>query len=243
MFVQGDAKALEWRIPVEFSRDETAIRELLTPGADIHAINQAEFKLPERVIAKRFLFRTIFRGTGYAFSIDNEFKHVSTDPKYWDERNKMFYQKYNGLDRLHQSWIEQVSVNGYLTAFTGRRWDFPRIPRENYKTRQIELVVPLNDLVNHPVQGTGNDLVMIARITLRNRLTKYKIPAIIVSTVHDSIVVDTPKEYVKDVVEIMTESFNDIVPNVKRLFKYEMIIPIPCECKVGYNLSEMEEVK
>jgi DNA polymerase I-like protein with 3'-5' exonuclease and polymerase domains len=235
---------LEWRIPVEFSRDEVALKELLSK-ADVHRINQTDLSLPEgdggRLIAKRFLFRVIFRGTGWAFANDNDFKHVSSEPDYWDDRIIRFYSKYKGIDNLHKKWIEDVYTKKRIEVFTGRFWEFELKERKNFRSGMMEKVPPLNDLTNYPVQGTGNDLIAIARISLKNRLTKYNIPAIIVSTVHDSIVTDTPNKYVKDVVQINHDVFRDIPKNIKRLFNYEWIVPIPCETKVGPNLLDMEK--
>src|SRR5690606_24135794 len=124
---------------------------------------------------KKFLFRVIFRGTGWAFAHDNEFKHVSEDPDYWDERIRKFYQKYHVLDEMHRSWVEQVYATGRLEAFTGRFWTF-ELKEKRDKFGNVKMVAPLNDLTNYPVQGTGNDLMAIVRVTVKNRLTRFEIP-------------------------------------------------------------------
>lgn len=239
MLVAADAGQLEWRVPIEYSRDPIALEELLNKQ-DVHKINQKVLELPEgdpgRLIAKRFLFRVIFRGTGYAFARDNDFKHVSSDSDYWDERIERFYAKYDGLNEQHRRWIQTVQATGRIEGFTGRVWIFEK--RQRGKTFDYSI----NDITNYPVQGTGNDLIAIARVSLRNRLTHYKIPAIMVSTVHDSIVVDTQEKYVNDVHDLFHAVFADIPKNVKKLFDHEMIVPIPCECKKGLNLKDMEKM-
>jgi DNA polymerase-1 len=234
MLIAADASQLEWRLAVEFSRDPVGIQEIIDK-LDIHANNQAELALPSRLIAKKFLFRTIFRGSGWAFANDNEFKHVSSDAEYWDERNRKFYSKYAGLDSLHKRWTEQVYTTGRITGFSGRVWLFER------RERRGRLEYSINEYTNWPVQGTGNDLIAIARVSLRNRLTKGKIPAIIISTIHDSIVVDSPNKYATDVAKVMIEVFDDIPKNIKRLFNHEVAVPFPCEVKMGRNLLEMEK--
>lgn len=235
MLVAADAGQLEWRVPVEFSRDAIALEELLS-GADVHSLNQKELVLPERLIAKIFLFRVIFRGTGYAFARDNNFKHVSSDEHYWDERIERFFKKYSGLNELHRQWIQQVNITGQLEAFTGRTWRFEK--RQRGKRHEYSI----NEITNYPVQGTGNDLIAICRVSMKNRLTKYKIPAIMVSTIHDSIVIDTEDKYVNDMHDIFHSVFKDLPKNVKKLFDYDWIVPIPCECKKGLNLKEMEKM-
>ena len=63
MLVQVDASQLEWRTALELSQDWVGINEIIG-GEDTHAKNQAAFGLPSRLIAKIFLFRIIFRGSG-----------------------------------------------------------------------------------------------------------------------------------------------------------------------------------
>ena len=225
---------------VDYSRDPIGIKELVD-GLDIHTANQKAFELPSRLIAKIFLFRTIYRGSGWSFAHDPAFSHVSTSADFWDDMNAKFYKKYAGLDKLHQQWGAQVLKQGWIEGYTGRRWKFDLKEKKDWKTGQIIKVLPWTDLTNYPIQGTGNDLMAIARVSLFNRLTKFKIPAILVSTVHDSIVTDTPDP--DAVAELMYEVFNDIPSNVKKLFDYEPAVPYPCEVKMGLNLKEMTKVE
>lgn len=76
-----DAAGLEFRVVTELSNDPVALAEILNKE-DIHSNNQTAFSLPSRLIAKIYLFRTIFnRGNGYAFTVDADFMHVSTSVK------------------------------------------------------------------------------------------------------------------------------------------------------------------
>src|SRR5260370_42579332 len=122
MLVVCDAAQLEWRTAVELSHDPIGLKEIVE-GQDTHSLNQAAFELPSRLIAKIYLFRTIFRGSGYAFANDPEFMHVSKDPRYWDTVNQKFYKKYSGLDATHKRWAERVVAGKALVEFTGREWD------------------------------------------------------------------------------------------------------------------------
>lgn len=242
--VQADASQLEWRTAVELSQDPIGIKEILEKQ-DIHSLNQKALQLPSRLIAKTFLFRTIFRGSGWAFANDPNFKHVSDDPDYWDSKNETFYQKYTGLDYKHKEWAQSVVTRTPLRSFTGTEWFVPMKVKEkiNYKTGEViskSFEIPWNDLANYPVQGTGADLMMIARISLSNRLDKYKMYKVLLfTTVHDSLICDCPKDQVQATANIMYDVFNDLPLNVKRLFNYELSIPFPCEVKVGQNLFDM----
>ena len=229
--VQCDASGLEWRTVIELAKDPVGINEILQ-GLDTHSINQTALDLPDRVTAKIFLFRTIFRGSGWSFANDPAFMHVSSDPQYWEDRNHAFFEKYKGIDNLHLRWAQTVAAKKAIVGPSGRQWYIP-----------IENKIPWSMLTNYPVQGTGADIVMIARISLRKRLKALGLTeCLLVSTVHDSIVVDCPKKYVDIIAKLMYTVYEDIPINFKNLFNYEMSIPFGCEVKVGPNLLHMEKL-
>lgn len=237
MIVGVDVSQLEWRTILQLSQDPVGIKEVLE-GQDTHSLNQETFKLPSRLISKIYLFRTIFRGSGYAFSVDPEFMHVSKDPSYWDGINEKFYQKYAGIDAIHQVWRELV-VNGQpICGPTGRAWTINM--QRNYRG---ELKIPMPTLTNYPVQGTGADVVMVARLSFARRLKASGIPALLISTVHDSIFVDCEAQYVQAIVNLFYQVFDDLAVNVSRTFKMDWNVPLSCECKFGTDMLNMEKIE
>ena len=85
--------------------------------------------------------------------------------------------------------------------------------------------------------------MMIARLSFFRRLRARKIPALLVSTVHDSIVVDVERAYVQDIAKMFYQVFDDLIANIKKCFGYEWIVPLTCEVKCGMNLKDMQEIK
>jgi hypothetical protein len=83
----------------------------------------------------------------------------------------------------------------------------------------------------------------IARVSFAQRLKKLGWPVLLIQTVHDSIVCDCPSEYVQSVVNLFHEVFRDIRVNILRLFGYEWIVPIDCECKAGMDQANMLDIK
>jgi DNA polymerase-1 len=234
--LQADAKALEWRALVELSRDEVALAELFE-GQDIHALNKVAFDLPERLIAKIYLFRTIFRGTGYSFAHDNAFNHVSDSPKYWDAVNEKFFAKYSGVDKKHHEWCEQVMRGEPIVGPLGREWliELKHIPGKDFK-------IPWTLLTNYPVQGTGADIMVIARVSAAKRLAATSLTYKWISTVHDSLALDVPTKDLQAVANILYQVFDDIPANIKKIFNYDWIVPMPCECKYGPNMKHTTDL-
>lgn len=233
MFIGADASQLEWRTAVELSGDEIGLAEI-RDKQDTHSLNQQAFQLPSRLIAKIYLFRTIFRGSGWSFANDNDFSHVSSDPRFWDLVNERFYNKYVGLDNWHKAMAQVVMAGKPLVGVMGRSWTI-NIPRD----RRGELKIPWTQLTNYPVQGTGADVMKIARVAFYNRIKKAGIPCLFVTTVHDSIIVDALEKYLDDIAAIYHESFAAIIPNIKNIFGYEWNTPLECEVKYGLNMKDM----
>jgi DNA polymerase I len=236
MLVAADASQLEWRTVVELSRDHVALQEILD-GADTHTLNQHAFELPSRLIAKIYLFRTIFRGSGWSFANDPAFMHVSTDPKFWDEIGRKFFTKYKGIDEQHTRWANLVTSGAPIVGPFGREWSIPL-----RRSDSGELKIPWTTLTNYPVQGTGADVMMLARISFARRLKALGVPALMVSTVHDSIVVDAEKKYVHQLAKLFYEVFDDLIANIKRCFGYEWVVPLDCEVKYGMNQKNMTKL-
>lgn len=237
MLIQCDASQLEWRVAVELAGDQVALSEILNKE-DTHSKNQEAFQLPSRLISKIYLFRTIFRGSGFAFANDPEFMHVSSSAKYWDSINEKFYAKYYGLDQKHKEWAELVVAGKAIVGPLGRFWKVEM--GYDYKGN---LKLPWTIFTNYPVQGTAADVMTIARVSFFNRLKKLGLEktVLLVSSVHDSIVVDAPLEYVKVVSDLFLAVFRDLQANIKKLFGYEWKTPLTCEVKWGINMKDMEK--
>jgi DNA polymerase I len=228
---------LEWRVALELSQDQVGIQEILNKD-DVHSNNQAAFELPSRLIAKIYLFRTIFRGSGWAFANDPDFMHVSNNPTFWDALNEKFYTKYHGLNNVHYKWKDLVVAGKPIEGPLGRSWSIGM--KRDYRG---ELKIPWTMLSNYPVQGTGADVMTIARVSAHKRIRAAKIPCDFISTVHDSIVVDCEQKYVQAIVDIFHQVFDDLAKNIKASFGYTWVVPMECECKQGMNMKDMTKVK
>ena len=213
------------------------IAEILD-GEDTHAKNQDAFGLPSRLIAKIFLFRTIYRGSGWSFANDPDFMHVSTSSEFWDGMNEKFYAKYQDINTTHQRWKDCVMGGSAIVGPFGRSWSCP--PKRNFRG---ELKVPWTTLTNYPVQGTGADVMMLARIMARKRIQDANIPCDFISTVHDSIVLDTRQEFLQDLATIFDGVFRDLPVSIRNIFGYEWTVPMACESKYGPDMKNMVKFK
>lgn len=235
MLIQCDAAQLEWRTLLELAKDDIGIQEILG-GEDTHAKNQEAFGLPSRLISKIFLFRTIYRGNGWSFANDPDFMHVSSSSQFWDEMNEKFYTKYKGINKVHNQWKDTVMKGQPIIGPMGRSWKL-----EMKRDFKGELKIPWTTLTNYPVQGTGADVMMMARIMAKKRIERANIACDFISTVHDSIVVDTRKQHLEAIREIFTSVFDDLPSRINSVFGYSWTVPMACESKFGPDMKNMQK--
>ena len=236
-----DAKGLEWVTVVWLSQDKVGMEEIRL-GVDQHTENQRAFNLPDRGIAKIFVFRLIYGGSKWAYALDPDFNYISKSADYWQKVIDRFYEKYKGIQRIHASWVREVVSTGGLEMPTGRLFKF-----EPHRNKYGELEWPRTQILNYPVQGTGHDLVTIARVSLFRRINEQPILSLctrFVSTVHDSIVLDVNFNSYDGRMGILCDLINgvfaDIPSNFQKLFGVEFNLPIKAEISYGDNLLDTE---
>lgn len=234
MLINADVKGLEVVAAAYLSRDKVLIDEILSKE-DIHANNQKRFSLPTRLIAKTFKFRLIYGGSAYAYSVDPEFASVGYSQKQWQDVIDEYYNKYKGLAKWHKELVKTATLAGQLVMPTGRIYKY-----QPTKNNFGEYIWPRTTILNYPVQGLGADLVCIGRISCYKRMKGLE--SLLISSVHDSIVVDSPEQEVEQVVKILKSSIEDIPINFERVFKTSFDLPLECEIQIGKNLKDMIDI-
>jgi len=236
MIVNVDAKALEWICAAYLSEDPVAYEEIWN-NVDQHSANQERFGLPSRLIAKTFVFRLIYGGSAYSYANDPDFSDVSSKEKFWQGVIDEFYEKYKGVEDWHSSLMSEATTTGKLRMPTGRIYNF------NSTVRRSAVEWPRTKILNYPVQGLGADLMCLARVSFARRFKESGIPGVLISTIHDSIVVDVPVKYVDQVCQLFIDVFNDIPMNFERIFGVPFTLPTRCEVSYGPNKLDLTEWK
>lgn len=242
MIIQADAKSLEWITYLFLSQDQAGIKEWLefvdNPKLnDIHRRNEIAFKLPERRVAKFFLFRCIYRGPAFAYANDPDFTHVSKSEKFWQGVIDRFFEKYSGLNQKHIEYINSATTTGRITTPFGRVHEFtPRIlSGGGHKWNE-------SDICNWPNQGCGADVMAVARILFARKFHNSGYTGKLVSTVHDSLVADIPDRIVHPVTQMMHDTFKELPAAISRVYNVKWDLPMLCEVKAGPNMLDMDEV-
>lgn len=237
MLINCDVKGLEVVVAAELSGDVVLQREI-RDGVDIHDENRRAFRLgdgkPGRLVAKIFKFRLIYGGSAWSYANDPTFASVSRRVDFWEGVINQYYEKYSGVKRWHDNLLKTVKERGYIDVPSGRFYEFkPEFRNGDWKW-------PLTQIKNYPVQGFGADLVMLARIRAKQLLSGQS-QVDFVQTVHDSVVVDTPKEKCYTVCMALKQAVEDVPQLCQQYFNYKFSLPLTCEVQVGTNKKEMTE--
>jgi DNA polymerase I-like protein with 3'-5' exonuclease and polymerase domains len=236
MIINVDVKSLEVVVAAWLSRDKILYKEL-NAKLDLHSLNQVAFGLPEgpdgRLVAKVLLFRILYGGNEYSFANDPDFAAVSTSQKYWKKVIEKFYNKYSGIAAWHEALIREVSKNSKLTSPFGRTYTWDLNKYGEYK-------LPVTQIKNYIVQGSGADIVAIARVSLYRRWKVSGIEGVLVNTIHDSLVLDVPNKSVEPTKELIVQVFKDLPTNINRIFNVNFDLLINVEIQTGINMYDLQ---
>lgn len=155
--------------------------------------------------------------------------------EFWQNVIDEYYNKYKGIGVWHNELIYTAQRDGKLVIPSGRF--YPIVP--NYKHRDPW---PTTIIKNYPVQGFGADLVMLARLQAAKLIRESGLEAKFISTIHDSIVVDTPTKNCYNISMLLKRAVEETPLLCKKVFNYDFKLPLTCEIQQGVNKYDMKEV-
>lgn len=213
----ADMSQLEFRCAAYLAGDKVAIKEI-EAKFDIHLLSASvKFEVPMeeitdvmRTLAKPYTFKPLYGGKDWGLM-----------------------KRYVGIGAWHQRLIDEVIRTKKLVLPTGREYHFPNVKRTAYGCSQQTKVK------NYPVQGFASaDVVPSIIIELHNRLKEYK--SYIMSTIHDSVIVDIHVDEYDEVIKIVASVMNDGQAILERRFGIKVNVPLTSEVKVGKNAFNTE---
>lgn len=179
----------------------------------------------------------MYGGTEWSYAQDPDFSGVSSSPKFWKEVIEAFYAKYKGFAQWHTKIVQEVTMTGKLRIqATGREFVY-----KQYPSRFGDMEWPITQIKNYPVQGTGADLMALARIIVAQDWRKAGMQGVLVSSVHDSIVADVPDNEVVKGCKLLLNSFDKVPSMFGRVFGTPYDLPFKGEVQYGPNMCDMED--
>jgi len=209
VFVSADYSQFELRLAAVMAGDTDMI-EVFNNGEDIHTRTAAEVygvALDDVTKQMRSAAKTINFGVLYGMSPHG--LSVATGMTMGDAKN--FIDRYFATRQPLVDYIfnlkEEARDKGYVETIFGRRRPTPDVHSSNFIVRQAAE----RQAVNMPIQGTEADLMKKAMIQLDKELPKEAKQLL---QIHDSILVECPKDQADKVAETMKDIMENIAPEI-----------------------------
>ncbi len=230
--VAADYSQIELRILAHLSQDPNLIRAF-EEDEDIHAytaslifdVPEAQVTDPMRDSAKRVNFGIIYGMSAFGLAKD---LGVSQDTA--QEFIDKYFLRYPKVQAFMEETIRRCERDGFVTTLLNRRRYIPEISSRNNSVR----LFAQRQAINTPVQGSAADLMKLAMVHIHQRIQERGLMSKMISTVHDELVFDVPKDEKKALVEM-----------VRREMEHSLALSVPVKVsvKAGANWLEMEEVE
>lgn len=229
-FVIADYSQIELRLAAFLAKDETML-QAFRDGKDIHAITAARIlgKPLEAVTkADRQLAKAVNFGLLYGQGANGLMKYaksnygVSLTEQQAQQFRKAFFDAYSGIRRWHdETWLKarDPEVTEARTLLGRRRVLLALNGDDKVEWKRF------TDLINHPVQGLGGDIIKLAMCELAEALKDSG--ARMVLTVHDELVVEAPTseaECSRTIVEETMVHAAERLTGAKDLFAAETVM-------------------
>lgn len=227
VFLDADYSQIELRILAHMSDDKnliTAYKE----SKDIHAATASlVFKVPIEEVTKeqRSNAKAVNFGIVYGISSFGLSQDLSISKKEAEKYINEYFESYPGIKQYLDNSVNDAKTKGYSVTLFGRRRPIPELNSGNFMQRQFGERVAMNS----PIQGTAADIMKIAMINVAEELKTKKLKSQIVLQVHDELLVETYKDEIDTVKDILVRNMEEAV---------KLHVKLEVEVKEGSNWDE-----
>lgn len=225
--LSADYSQIELRIMAHLSGDKSLLAAF-SEERDIHQATAAEvFNLELEQVSKdqRRSAKAINFGLIYGMSAFGLARQLGIDWSAAQQYIDLYFSRYPGVKAFMDHTKEQARSQQYVETVFGRRLYLNEINSSNHARRQAAE----RTAINAPMQGTAADLIKMAMLAIDNWLDENKLATKIILQVHDELVLEVPKEELKEV-ESATSSLMSEVATLE--------IPLRVEIGTGTNWAE-----
>lgn len=226
VFVSADYSQFELRLAAVLADDEELINDFNSDldihtktASDVYGIPLEEVTKNQRRDAKVINFGVLYGMSPHGLAAATGMNFVQA---------KQFIDQYFTLRapirRYIDATLEQARTGGYVETYFGRRRPTPDIHSSNYMVRQSAE----RAAANMPIQGTEADLMKMAMLKIDEKLGGLGDQIL---QIHDSILVETPKENAEKVAGILKTTMEAVYPELK--------IRLKVDVSIGSNWGEL----
>jgi DNA polymerase-1 len=221
----ADYSQIELRVLAHLTGDP-ALAEAFASDTDIHAATAGKvFGLPPEQVDPELRRRAKMVNYGLAYGMNAYGLATRLDiPP--DEAQEFIDAYFEGFPNVRDFLDKQVGVaaaEGYTQTMLGRRRYLPELQSPNPRIRDMGRRMALNA----PIQGSAADILKLAMI--RVDAAVEAMPATLVLTVHDELVLEADADTVAETAEVVRKEMESA---------YELSVPLRVDLGWGANWAE-----
>lgn len=222
--------------------DDEEMTQAFLDGEDIHKATASlvygkeveDITDDERQAAKQVNFSLAYGKSPGSYADENDIS--------MEEAEELFNEYYRtkpkvkkAIDYIH----DFVQKNGYVETLAGFRRNLRGAMSNDVSTRNRALRQSYNTVI----QGSGAFLTNMSLTIIDDYLTQYNMKSKIIITVHDSIVLDCPREEFEQVANVSKYIMENLPYEFLKInWKgKELQYPIEADFDVGFNYSDLVE--
>lgn len=223
VIISADYSQFELRLAAALSNDISLINSFKN-NEDIHSKTASEmFNIPLDEVSKdqRRAAKVINFGVLYGMSAHRLASELGTN--YYEAKHFIdnYFNSRKPIADFIQKTLLKAEQEGYVETFYGRQRPTPDIKSSNFIIRETAK----RAAANMPIQGTEADLMKRAMIKIHKKITKIGLGDQILQ-IHDSILIESPKENAAKIAEILKYEMENIAPE------------LPINLKVDINIGQ-----
>lgn len=226
VFVSADYSQFELRLAAVLAGDKKMINDF-NAGTDIHAKTAAEVyhvsldqvTKEQRRRAKVVNFGVLYGMSQHGLAAAAGMSFVEAQ-KFIDE----YFRVRPSIRAYLDTTIKKAHDDGFVETMFGRRRWTPDVKSSNFVVRSAAE----RAAANMPIQGTEADLMKLAMIEVEKKLNGRGVQLL---QIHDSILIECPKEHADAIGEMLVETMENIYP--------ELGVRLQVDVHVGKNWGEV----
>lgn len=231
VLLSADYSQIELRLMAHMSQEPFLI-EAFNRREDIHRATAAlvygvdpdEVTSDQRRVAKTVNFGLLYGMQAYGLSRDTGLSRADAQ-RFIDD----YWARLPTVKRYLDETLKFGVEHGYVQTLSGRRRLLPDLTSSNGMRRAAAERMA----INMPVQGTAADVMKIAMIRASDRLRREGLPATLILQVHDELVLEVDRPYVREVGELVADTMENA---------FDLTVPLETEVSYGPNWDELVEL-
>lgn len=228
VLLAADYSQIELRIMAHLSQDPGLLKAFKekqdvhrSTAAEVFGVSLGEVTDLQRRHAKAINFGLMYGMSAFGLSQQMEVSRGEAQA-FMDT----YFKRFPGVQAFMESIREKAQQQGYVETLFNRRLYLPEIRSKNGARRKAAE----RAAINAPMQGTAADIIKKAMIGLQKALQEKGYHDVhLLMQVHDELIVETPKEHVDAVQEIVRHCMENAA---------KLLVPLEVAIGVGANWGE-----